>query len=74
MYLSQQCASILATNSQIHHFDIYDFSSDMDKGEGAVVLSALASSNSLPTITHFRCSYNQSWWSVGKESNMDLLS
>ena len=38
------------------------------------MLSALASSNSLPTITHFRCSWNHSWWSEGKESNVELLS
>ena len=38
------------------------------------MLSALASSNSLPTITHFRCGYNWSWFSEGKESNVELLS
>ena len=47
---------------------------DMDEGEGAVVLSALASSNSLPTITHFRCGDNRSWFDEGKESNAELLS
>ena len=38
------------------------------------MLSALASSNSLPTISHFRCRHNQSWFSEGKESNVELLS
>ena len=39
-----------------------------------MVLSALASSNSLPTITHFRCDPNKFWFSEGKESNVELLS
>ena len=38
-----------------------------------MVPSALASSNSLPTITQFRCD-NTSWWSKGKKSNVELLS
>ena len=38
-----------------------------------MVLSALASSNSLPTITHIRCGGNRSWFSQGKESNMELF-
>ena len=88
--LSKFAASILSTNSQITHLDLNEFSVGNDKGEGAVVLSALASSNSLSTITHFRCSANPSWWAeegesipVGnyvdnkytvKQSNVDLLS
>ena len=38
-----------------------------------MVLSALASSSSLPTVTHFRCSWNNTWFSEGKESNVELL-
>ena len=39
-----------------------------------MLLSGLASSNSLPTITHFICSRNYSWFSTGKESNVEQLS
>ena len=63
----------MSANSQITHLDLERFSFDKDKGEGAVVLSALASSSSLLTITHFRCSYNYSWFKKGKESNVELL-
>ena len=66
-------AAMLTTNSHITHLDLEDFSFHYDQGEGAVVLSALASSESLPTITHFRCGRNSSWWSEGKESNVELL-
>lgn len=38
-----------------------------------MILSALASSGSLSTITHFRCGRNQSWFTEGKESNVNLL-
>ena len=90
MFFAQQIAPILTKNSQITYLDLKEFSEGNDKGEGAVVLSALASSNSLSTITHFRCSANPSWWAeegesipVGnyvdnkytvKQSNVDLLS
>ena len=55
MFFAQQMAPIITTNSQITNLDLNMISYNNDKGEGAVVLSALASSNSLPTITHFRC-------------------
>ena len=38
-----------------------------------MIVSALASSNSLPTITHFRCDNNKEWFYEGKESNIELL-
>ena len=64
----------LATSSQIKYLDFQLYNCDKDEGEGAVILSALARSNSLPTISQFRCSRNHSWWSEGKESNVELLS
>ena len=72
-HLSQQVATILATNSQISHIDLHQYTKERDQGEGAVILSALASSNSLTSMTHFKCSANPSWWSEGKESNVELL-
>ena len=73
-HLSQQVATILATNSQISHIDLHQYTKERDQGEGAVILSALASSNTLTSMTHFsRCSANPSWWSEGKESNVELL-
>ena len=38
------------------------------------MLSALARSSSLPTITHLVCSRNYSWFYKGKESNVELFS
>ena len=73
MSLAQQAANLLTTNSTITHLDFNEFSRSKDAGEGGVIVSALASSNSLPTITHFRCGGNESWFSEGKESNVDLL-
>ena len=75
MSLAQQAASLLSTNTTISHLDFYYFSGHgNDAGEGGVIVSALASSNSLSTITHFRCSDNPSWFNgKGKESNVDHL-
>ena len=73
-FFAQQMALILTKNSQITHLDLDCFSEDNDEGEGAVVLLALVSSNSLSTITHFRCGQNISWWDEGKENNVELLS
>ena len=76
MCLAQQAASLLATNSTINNLDFYMFSSKYsDAGEGGVIVSALASSNSLPTITHFTCGGNGPWFGgEGKEGNVDHLS
>ena len=38
-----------------------------------MVLSALAHSDSLRTITHLRCSFNSSWFE-DNESNVEILS
>lgn len=89
MIFAEQAAYILSVNSSIEYldFDMFNgFSKNKDKGEGAVVVSALSKSKSLFTITHFRCSKNASWFSVvlqddeseiedveGKESNVELL-
>ena len=72
-FIAEQGAAILATNSKISHLDLESFSWRSDKGEGTVVLSALANSNSLPTLTHLKVSTNESWFSKGKETNVDLL-
>ena len=74
MNLSQLRASILTTSSQITHLVLDNFRLSEDKAEGAEVLSALVSSTSLPTITHFRCHELFTWFSEGKESNVELLS
>ena len=73
-FFAQKAEFLLTTNSQIEKLDFSYFSGNQDKGEGAVVLSALANSNSLPSITYIKCSQNESWWSEGKESNVELLS
>ena len=72
-FITKQAEFILTTNSKINYLDLDRFSDENDQGEGAVVLSALASSSSLPTVTHFRCSWNNTWFSEGKESNVELL-
>lgn len=74
MYLAEKAASILVASSTIIHSDFVNFSEYKDQGEGAVVLWALANSNSLPKMTRFRCTRNFSWFSDGKESNIVLLS
>ena len=67
-------APILATSTLNTNLDLHWLSWASDKGEDAVVLSALASSNSLSTITHFRCSHNESWFSEDREGNVELIS
>ena len=50
------------------------FSYVKDAGEGAVLLTTLACSPSLPSITHFNCRWNSSWFSEEKKNNTALLS
>ena len=38
------------------------------------MLQALTSSSSLPTITHCLLGGSPSWWSEGKDRNIELLS
>ena len=73
MHHSEQFASFLTTSSNIKHLDLLGFSQWNDKGEGALVLSALTSSYSLTKITHFSCGYNSSWFSWKKKGNAELL-
>ena len=67
--------SILAITDTLRRLNFYEFSSHKDAGEGAVILSAIARSPSLPTITYFSCYGNPSWFEgEGKENNAVLLS
>ena len=75
MSLAVFAESIVATTDTLRILDFKTFSYSKDAGEGAVVLSAIARSPSLPSITHFNCGGNSSWFEgKGKESNAVLLS
>ena len=64
--------NILATDT-LRNVNFTYFSGSKDAGEGALLLSALLCSPSLPSITKFSCGYNNSWFSEGKENNVELL-
>ena len=72
--LAETAACILSTNHHLKTVDFYAFSWKSDSGEGAVVLSALARSPSLASITHFKVCDNYSWFrGEDSESNMEHL-
>jgi len=72
--LAETAASILTTNQNLKTLEFDEFTWDLDEGEGAVVMSALARSPSLASITHFRVGSNESWFSEeDSESNMKHL-
>ena len=73
LFMAEQGSEILLSNYHINHLDLNQFSNKNDRGEGAMMLSALVSSSSLSSITHFRCSNNKPWWSEGNESNVEKL-
>ena len=67
-------STFLSKSYQIKQLDLKYFSGNEDEGEGEIILLALASSNSLPTISHFVCGRNSPWFSnESKERSVELL-
>ena len=74
MQLTQLVTEIVsASPSMLHNLDLHLFSYDKDEGEGQIILEALSGSSVLPQLTHFNCSFNESWFVEGKEGNLELL-
>lgn len=72
--IAQLVATVLAQSPVLKTVDFGNFSDDHGVDEGEVILSALSNSPSLPHLTSFNCSYNRSWFSEGKENNVELLT
>ena len=72
--LARLIATVLTQSTTLETVNFYHFSEYKDAGEGEVILTALKNSPCLPQIKTFRCSWNLSWFSEGKESNVELLT
>ena len=64
---------LVAGSPKMTHLDLCYMTEMYDGGESEKLLTALAQSANLASITHFRCNWNGSWFDETKESNAELL-